>query len=141
MGDFSELDESVLTYLTTARQHDPVYKLKDLRVQEKQFEKKELQAEVEKALEKLPLDYEIIVVVDGRVDKTAEIVRRIKIKNKKLDELHPFLWPFANQNLKVKELEQIIQGQRMRFARAAKMGLAIVQSKKVKIREEILIKL
>src|SRR3990167_129250 len=41
-------------------------------------------SEVEKALEKLPLDYEIIVVVDGRVDKTAEIVRRIKIKNKKI---------------------------------------------------------
>lgn len=45
LGDFPELDESVFTYLTTARQHDPVYKLKDLRVQEKQFEKKELQAD------------------------------------------------------------------------------------------------
>lgn len=33
----------------------------------------------------------------------------------------------------IKELEQIIQGQRMRFARAAKMGLAILKSKKIKI--------
>ena len=45
LGDFPELDESVMTYLATARQHDPVYKLGDLRVQEKRFEKRELQAD------------------------------------------------------------------------------------------------
>ncbi len=39
---------------------------------------------VEKVLLGLPLDYEIIVVVDGRVDKTAEIIRRIARNNKKI---------------------------------------------------------
>ena len=33
----------------------------------------------------------------------------------------------------ITELEKIIVGQRMRFARAAKMGLAILKSKKIKI--------
>lgn len=41
-------------------------------------------SEVENVLVKLPFDHEIIVVVDGRVDKTAEILRRIKKKNRKL---------------------------------------------------------
>lgn len=50
--------------------------------QEKTIEKNIL--EVEKVLKKLPFDYEIIIVVDGRVDKTAEIVRKIKKKNNKI---------------------------------------------------------
>lgn len=45
LRDFPELEGDVLSYLNTARQNDPVYKLKDLRVQEKQFEKRELQAD------------------------------------------------------------------------------------------------
>ncbi|HOW87313.1 MAG TPA: TolC family protein [Candidatus Omnitrophota bacterium] len=45
LGDFSELSDGANTYLTTAREHDPVYKLKDLKIREKQFEKKELVAD------------------------------------------------------------------------------------------------
>lgn len=41
-------------------------------------------SKVEEVLKKLPFDYEIIIVVDGRVDKTAEIVKKIKKKNNKI---------------------------------------------------------
>lgn len=44
-SDFPELEEDVFSYLDIARKHDPVYRLKDLRIQEKTFEKKELQAD------------------------------------------------------------------------------------------------
>src|SRR3990167_10718395 len=39
---------------------------------------------VEKTLKTLPLDYEIIVVIDGGLDKTDEIVRKLSKKNKKI---------------------------------------------------------
>ncbi|OGW81633.1 MAG: hypothetical protein A3G33_08245 [Omnitrophica bacterium RIFCSPLOWO2_12_FULL_44_17] len=44
-GDFPEIPDSVSAYLTASREHDPLYKLKDLRVEEKQFEKRALQAD------------------------------------------------------------------------------------------------
>src|SRR3990167_1990861 len=50
--------------------------------QEKTIEKNIQQ--VEKVLKGLPLDYEIIAVVDGHLDKTAEILKKIKKTNKKL---------------------------------------------------------
>lgn len=40
--------------------------------------------EVEEVLKKIPYEYEIIVVVDGLVDKTAQIVKRLKKTNKKI---------------------------------------------------------
>ncbi len=39
---------------------------------------------VDKTLQKLPYKYEIIVVVDGNMDKTFDIVKRISKKNKKI---------------------------------------------------------
>jgi len=40
--------------------------------------------EVEEILKKLPFDYEIIVVVDGMLDDTSKIVRKIMKQNKKI---------------------------------------------------------
>ncbi|HOW59111.1 MAG TPA: TolC family protein [Candidatus Omnitrophota bacterium] len=45
LSDFEEIEKSVSVYLETARKHDPVYRLSGLKVQEKNFEKKELQAD------------------------------------------------------------------------------------------------
>ncbi len=45
LGDFQELDENALSYLTSARKSDPVYKLRDLKIREKEYEKKELSAD------------------------------------------------------------------------------------------------
>lgn len=39
---------------------------------------------VEGVLKGMSLDYEIIIVVDGKVDKTSQIVRRLAKKNKKI---------------------------------------------------------
>lgn len=43
-SDFDELKDSIGSYLNTARRHDPVYRIWDLRIKEKQFEKRGLQA-------------------------------------------------------------------------------------------------
>lgn len=45
LSDFPELEEEVSSYLESARKHDPVYRLSDLKVKEKTFEKRELQAD------------------------------------------------------------------------------------------------
>lgn len=45
LTDYSELEEGVEAYLETARRHDPVYRIWDLKTKEKQFEKRELQAD------------------------------------------------------------------------------------------------
>lgn len=45
LGDYDEVDESVQVYLDSARQYDPIYKIRDFKVKEKQFEKRELYAE------------------------------------------------------------------------------------------------
>jgi outer membrane protein TolC len=45
LADFQELEESAAQYLDRARHHDPVYQLQELKVKEKQFEKRMLQAD------------------------------------------------------------------------------------------------
>jgi outer membrane protein TolC len=45
LGEIPELEGEVGSYLETARRHDPVYKTRELKVQEKRFEKRALQAE------------------------------------------------------------------------------------------------
>lgn len=45
LTDVPALEESVSLYLDAAREHDPVYRLGNLKVLEKSFEKRELQAE------------------------------------------------------------------------------------------------
>ncbi len=45
LADFPELEEEVSSYLEISRKHDPVYRLSDLKVKEKSFEKRELQAD------------------------------------------------------------------------------------------------
>ena len=45
LGDIPEIESDVASYLDAARHHDPVYKSRDLKVQEKRFEKRALQAD------------------------------------------------------------------------------------------------
>ena len=45
LTDFAELEENSDVYLDTARRYDPVYRIWDLKTKEKQFEKRELQAD------------------------------------------------------------------------------------------------
>ncbi len=45
LGETPRLSDHVSFYLDSSRQYDPLYKLKDLEIKEKQFEKRELQAE------------------------------------------------------------------------------------------------
>ena len=45
LGDLPKLSENVSFYIDISRRHDPLYKLKDLQIKEKQFEKRELEAD------------------------------------------------------------------------------------------------
>src|SRR3989338_3532885 len=64
----------------------------------------------------------VIDIADFKIDLFAELQRILDV-------------PYQVCILEgtITELEKIIVGQRMRFARAAKMGLAILKSKKIKI--------
>ena len=74
-------------------------------------------------MKKVILDTNAVIdMADFKVDIFAELHRIIDV-------------PYQVCVLEgtMKELEKIVLGPRLRFARAAKMGLAIIQSKKVKI--------
>lgn len=45
LSDFPELEQEISGYLEIARKHDPIYRLSELKVKEKTFEKRELQAD------------------------------------------------------------------------------------------------